>query len=148
MGRIAIRGRGGRGVGPAAITALGLAVACAGCGKSGEEYAVHVTRGLDRGKITATQGTMETIGRALEAASFDRGGYPAGSTIQDAMAAVVPAQLRAPVTMDAWGRPLVYRSDGRSYALLSTGDDGREGTEDDLIMTDGRFTRIPAASGP
>ena len=150
MERIEVCGTDRRVHARVAVVVIGmtLAVAASGCGKSGEEYAVNVTRGLDRGKVTATRGTMETIGRALEAVSFDRGGYPAGTSIQDAMAAIVPAQLRAPVTADAWGQLLLYRSDGRGYTLASPGGDGREGTDDDLVMTDGRFTRIPSASGP
>ncbi len=130
-------------MGIAALLAIGLAF---GCGKTGEEYAGHVVRAVDQGKITATRSDMETIGRALEAATFDRGGYPAGSTIQDAMAGIVPAQLRLAVTADAWGRPFEYRSDGRTYTLTSAGTDGATGTDDDLALTDGRFTGLPAPS--
>jgi len=125
----------------AAVVLIGLAF---GCGRTGEEYAVQVVRAVDQGKVTATRGDMETIGRALEAVTVDRGGYPAGSTIQDAMAAIVPTQMRLAVTADAWGRPLEYRSDGRTYTLASAGADGAAGTDDDLVLSDGRFAGLPA----
>ena len=129
-----------RGVVLVFLVSIGLAF---GCGKSGEEYAVQVVRAVDQGKVTATRGDMETIGRALEAVTVDRGGYPAGSTIRDAMAAIVPGQMRMAVTADAWGRPFEYRSDGRTYTLSSVGADGAAGTDDDLVLTDGRFEGPP-----
>ena len=125
----------------AALLMIGLAF---GCGKTGEEYAGHVVHAVDQGKVMATRSDMETIGRALEAARVDQAGYPAGSTIQDAMARVVPVQMRLAVTTDAWGRPFEYRSDGQTYTLTSAGNDGATGTDDDLVLTDGRFTGPPA----
>ena len=126
------------------VVAVGLIALAFGCGKTGEQYAVQVVRAVDQGKVTATRSDMETIGRALEAVTVDRGGYPAGSTIQDAMAAIVPTRMRLAVTADAWGRSLEYRSDGRTYTLTSAGSDGADGTDDDLVLSDGRFTQLPA----
>jgi hypothetical protein len=126
------------------VAALLIGVTVSGCGRTGERYAVEVVRAVDQGKVTATRSDMETIGRALAAVTVDRGGYPAGASIQDAMGAIVPAQMRAAVTADAWGRPFDYRSDGRTYTLASAGADGAPGTDDDLILNDGQFTSLPA----
>ena len=48
------------------------------------------------------------------------------------------AVLGGRVPTDSWSRPLIYRSpgpDGSAFALVSTGADGEEGGEDDLIWT-------------
>jgi hypothetical protein len=126
---------------------LVLLLAAAGCGRAGEDYSREVLHALDQGKVTGTRSTMETLGRALAAFAVDRGGYPQG-TMRDAAAALTPAFIAAPMTVDAWGNPLLYRSDSRTFTLSSTGADGRAGTEDDIEMVDGRFTRLPAARVP
>lgn len=118
-----------------------------GCGRAGENASREVLHAIDQGKVTGTKGTMETLGRALAASSLDRGSYPRGGTIEQATAVLVPAFLPGAVTVDTWGNTLAYQSDGRSFTLTSPGADGRLGTADDLVMTDGQFTRLPAPGG-
>lgn len=118
-----------------------------GCGNPQNEYAHQVLRALDQGKVTGTRGTMQTFATALSAYSVDRGGYPAAASVQEAAAALSPAFLRSPMTVDAWGGTLDYRSDGQSYTLTSPGQDGRVGTDDDIVMLDGRFTHVPSPGG-
>jgi len=118
------------------------------CGKTGEDYARQVVRGLDQGKIVGTRGTMEAFGRALQAARVDRGDYPRGQTIDDAVSILSPAFIRSPVVVVAWGNHLEYRSDGQSYTLRSPGADANVGTPDDIVMTDGEFTQLPAPAAP
>ncbi|MGH9748363.1 MAG: type II secretion system protein GspG [Candidatus Polarisedimenticolia bacterium] len=115
-----------------------------GCGRAGEEYSREVLHAIDQGKLTGTRGTMEAFGRTLQAYSIDHGGYPVGGTLQDAVRALSPAFVSTPVTTDAWGNDLSYESTGHSYTLTSPGADGRPGSPDDVVMTDGRFTRQPA----
>lgn len=67
--------------------------------------------------------------------------------LQNALGELVPSYLRVPVRVDAWNHPLIYRSDGRSYTLTASGQDGVIDTEDDLEMTDGQFTRLPKRGG-
>jgi len=131
---------------PVAFAALTVAMAL-GCGNPQDEYAHQVLRALDQGKVTGTRGTMQTFATALSAYSVDRGGYPAAGSVQEAVAALSPAFLRAPMTVDAWGGALDYRSNGQSYTLTSPGQDGRLGTDDDIVMVDGRFTRVPSPTG-
>lgn len=116
----------------------------AGCGRAGEDASREVLRAIDQGGIVGTKGTMETLARALSACAVDKGGYPQGASIDQAVAVLVPAFLPAAVTTDAWGNTLAYRSDTRSFTLTSPGADGRAGNDDDLVMTDGRFTQLPA----
>lgn len=118
-----------------------------GCGKTGEDYARQVVGALDQGKVIGTQGSMETLARALSTYAVDHGGYPQAATLQSALGALVPSYLRAPVSTDAWNHPLSYRSDGRGYTLTAPGQDGVIGTDDDLEMIDGRFTRLPKRGG-
>ncbi len=125
-----------------AIGAL-LIAGSLGCGKSGEDYSRQVVQALDQGKVVGTKGSMETLARALSAYAIDNGGYPQAATLQSALEALVPSHLRAPVSADAWNHPLSYRSDGRSYTLTAPGQDGSIGTDDDIEMTDGQFTKLP-----
>ena len=125
-----------------------LVAGCLGCGKSGEDYSRQVVRALDQGKVIGTKGSMETLARALSAYAIDHGGYPQGATLQSALQALVPAHLPVPVSTDAWNHPLGYRSDGRSYTLTAPGQDGSIGTDDDLEMTDGQFTKLPKRGNP
>lgn len=122
---------------------LATAIALLACGKSGEQAAQGVLHAIDQGKVIGTRGTMENIGKALTTYSMDRGAYPQGTSIQEATAALVPAFLPSPVTVDAWGNTLVYQSDTRSFTLTSPGADGRVGSPDDMVMTDGHFTQLP-----
>ena len=119
-----------------------------GCGRAGEQAAGEVLHALDQGKVVGTKSTMETLGRALAAYSVDKGGYPQAASIQQGSAALVPAFLPSPVTTDAWGNTLVYQSDGQTFTLTSPGGDGQAGSADDLVMTDGRFTHLPAPQAP
>ena len=118
------------------------------CGHSGEQAAHDVLHALDQGKVIGTRGTLDNIGKALTSYSMDHGGYPQGTSIQEATAALVPAFLPSPVTVDAWGNTLVYQSDTRSFTLTSPGADGRVGTADDMVMTDGRITQMPSPTAP
>ena len=113
------------------------------CG-AGDQAAHDVLHAIDQGKILGTRGTMENLGKALASYAMDRGGYPKGSSIRDASAALVPAFLPSAVTADAWGNTFAYTSDERGFTLTSPGADGRTGSADDLVMTDGRFTQLPA----
>jgi len=114
------------------------------CGRSGEQAAHQVLHAIDQGKVIGTRGTMENIGKALTTYSMDHGEYPHGTSIQAAASALVPAFLPSAVNVDAWGNTLGYQSDGRSFTLTSPGADGRVGSADDMVMTDGRFTQLPA----
>ncbi len=140
-----------RSAGAALARAAGLAVAAVillECGRVGEKAAGEVLHAIDQGKVMGTKGTMETLATALSGYSVDRGGYPAGDSIDQATAALIPAFLHAPVGPDDWGHAFSYHSDGRSYTIVAPGADGVEGTADDLVMVDGKFTRLPAPTAP
>ena len=139
-----VRGEPRRASPVALLVALTAALVPSACGKTGEQAAHQVLHAIDQGKLIGTRGTMENIGKALTTYSMDRGGYPPGTSIQEATAALVPAFLPSAVTVDAWGNTLAYRSDTRSFTLASPGADGRIGSADDMVMNDGQFTQLPA----
>jgi hypothetical protein len=137
-------GGSNRGGGACAVLAMMLALFTAGCGDSGERAAGEMLGALERGKITGTRGTMEAIAQGLRSYSVDHSGYPESDSIQDLMAELVPAHMRAAtITTDAWGRSLSYRGESQSFTLVSGGQDGRIGTDDDIVMVDGRFEALP-----
>jgi len=140
--------RGGKALRPVAgilmILSFGSFLVPVGCGRAGENAAGEVLHALNQGKVVGTKSTMETLGRALAAYSVDRGGYPQGTSMQQASAALVPAFLPSAVTIDSWGNTFAYESGGAGFTLTSPGADGRLGTADDFVMTDGRFTQLPS----
>src|SRR3989442_13592810 len=77
------------------------------CGRAGEQAAQDVLHAIDQGKVIGTRGTMETIGKALTTYAMDHGGYPQGSSIQEATAALRPASWPLAATVDAWGNTRV-----------------------------------------
>ncbi len=133
---------------PLLAVILAALLLAAACGKAGEQASRDVLHAIDQGKLIGTRGTMENVAKALAAYAMDRGSYPGGSSIQETTAALVPAFLPSATTVDAWGNTLVYESDTRSFTLTSPGADGRAGSADDLVMTDGRFTHLPAPPAP
>ena len=132
----------------ATLAVLVMAVlSAAGCGRAGENASREVLHAIDQGKVTGTKGNMETLARAIEASAVDRGGYPLGASIDQATSVLVPTYMPGAVTTDAWGNTFLYRSDGRSFTLTSPGADGRAGSDDDVVMTDSRFTHLPTRGG-
>ena len=130
-----------------AVMAFLVAVSMAGCGDSAEQAAVGMVQALDDGKVTGTRGTMQTIATGLQAYAIDRSGYPKTESLDEMMSELVPAHLRGPVKMDAWGRSFSYHGSDDTYTLISAGTDGSIGTGDDIVLVDGRFTESPRRGG-
>jgi general secretion pathway protein G len=96
----------------------------------------------ERARITAANADIRGgIKSALGQYEVDNGNYP--KSLQDLL--VAPANAKnwhgpylesAKLPVDPWGNPYVYYFPGKhnpnSYDLLSTGPDGKEGTDDDI----------------
>ncbi len=96
----------------------------------------------ERARVTAAQADIKGgIKSAIGQYEVDNGFYP--KSLQDLI--VQPSNAKnwhgpyfdsGKVPMDPWGNPYVYYYPGKhnvaSYDLLSTGPDGREGTDDDI----------------
>lgn len=131
---------------PVSVVALHLACAISfsACDRGGEpsvveEAAAAAARGLDRAGAERTIGRLEGLRLALDRYAADHGGYPEGSSLGAIGAELSPYMPRLEEN-DAWGGVMSYQSDGRTYTIVSPGPDGRSGTSDDIVMTDGAIS--------
>ena len=86
---------------------------------------------VEENKWVATRNRLRQLGQRLSVwfAEGGSGRDPSGLDLQ-AIAAAVP--LAEGETVDGWGVPLLYQSDGRGFQLLSAGPDGQFGSPDDV----------------
>ena len=93
-------------------------------------------------KEAAAKSDIASLETALDTFEVDTGRYPAQEEGLDALLNA-PGSVKAwkgPYVKrppkDPWGNEYIYRFPGQvnhsSYDLLSTGEDGKEGTEDDI----------------
>ena len=129
---------------PALLLIVGLLLLGA-CGTE-KEYAGSLVNTYDKAKETGTAGDMRAIGQALTSYHQDPGGCPTAGAIDDLPRQLSPDYLRMGGTTDRWGNPLTYSATPAGYRLVSRGDDGREGTEDDLVLENGRL-QTPSGGG-
>lgn len=106
---------------------------------TGDEYARALVSGLDRGLAVGTAGEMRAVAAALEAYRLDHGDFPAAGDWEALRLALTPDYARTLAGADRWGNPFRYAAQGGGYRLVSCGEDGREGTADDLVLEDGQF---------
>lgn len=92
-------------------------------------------------EIAATRATLKALRAGLDDFLLVHGRYP--YTEEGVVILLTRGIFGGPyiahsvATIDAWGRPFVYRAPGtrggrREYDLFSLGPDGREGTADDV----------------
>jgi len=97
--------------------------------------------GARAGEIAATRATLKALRAGLDDFLFIHGRYP--YTEEGVVILLTRGIFGGPyiehsvTTVDAWGRPFVYRSPStrggrREYDLFSLGPDGRESTADDV----------------
>jgi len=120
-----------------------LLVGCRGDEQAEESAAERLTRPLTEGKMGRTQQDMRAITTALQSYMVDYNIYPGCSSIEELSKFLTPHYLTRVPRLDAWGGELIYRSDGRSYQLLSLGPDRKEGTPDDLLLRDNHLKPSP-----
>lgn len=116
----------------------------------------------DRGKQKRTMADIRSIGTCVEEHAIDHNAYPASdgwvevASLADTLA---PIYIRELPTVDGWGAPLMFWSDGESYRIVSPGKDGefeREWLElagggggtssafaSDIVFADGQFWQWP-----
>lgn len=115
------------------------------CKKKEEEktYPEILLGALDRGKIDKTKNDLRGIAGALSAYQADRGGYPVGEGTGVLKSALSPSYMVLVPERDAWGHPISYSSNGSSYRITAPGKDGRVGTADDIVLSDGMIVSTP-----
>jgi hypothetical protein len=111
--------------------------------EEGTSYPEVLLGALDRGKIDKTKNDLRGIAGALSAYQADRGGYPVGEGIGVLKSALSPNYMVLVPERDAWGHPISYSSNGNSYRITAPGKDGRIGSADDIVLSDGTIISSP-----
>ena len=129
-------------IGAVLLLGSAMGIACGG-GEPAEEESGSYTETLGRvyraGFADRTRGDMKAIGAALAQYHVDAGGFPAAADMTGLASALEPHYLRTVPRADAWDRPFRYSAGGSGFTLTSDGLDGKAGTGDDLVLTDGGF---------
>ena len=99
-------------------------------------------------KVTAAASQISSLEMALDSFEVDNGFYPKSGALDDLLNQPANAPgwkgpyLPKGVPLDPWGNAYVYDYPGKhhqnGYDLLSSGPDGRSGTEDDLNNWDNK----------
>ena len=104
----------------------------------------------DKARIAAAKGGLRSVASALDMYRIDNGHYP--STEQGLQALVTkpsgfpepkhwgPEPYLRKLPLDPWENEFVYALKGRSFELISLGEDGAEGGED--MHADIRYSDI------
>ncbi|MDX2146063.1 MAG: type II secretion system protein GspG [Planctomycetota bacterium] len=88
-----------------------------------------------RAKVRATRVTMDVVRNALETYKTEKNTYP--PSLETLVSAKYLDETKKP--MDGWDQRFRYQVPGRNgkpFDLLSVGEDGQVGTEDDLDVWD------------
>jgi prepilin-type N-terminal cleavage/methylation domain-containing protein len=82
-------------------------------------------------RIQLAQNQVDSLGfQASKVAGLK--GFPPGTLEELAPKDESPDWIKDGKFVDAWGRPIEYRVEGRKFRLWSCGPDGISGTDDDL----------------
>lgn len=116
---------------PLLALVLSAFVLASGC-KEGEAYLQTVAGAQDKAGSAAFRTSLMAYATALQTYQLETGRYPASlGDLPEVRSHRLPAE-------DPWGAPLTLRAEGSSYEIRSPGPDGRDGTEDDIVMRDGQ----------
>jgi general secretion pathway protein G len=84
-------------------------------------------------KPTQAKSDINAFLSALSFYKINKGHYPSS---QEGLQALVTVKAMSKITQDPWGRDYVYRFPGKINTaepeIISLGEDGKEGTEDDV----------------
>jgi len=99
----------------------------------------ELERATQTDKSMRTMQDMRSIGEAVEIYQIDFNVYP------DTIDQLHPDYMKNPPKFDAWDNEYVYKvsSNKKNYELISKGADGKLNTEDDIVFSDGQFTKYP-----
>ena len=118
----------------------------AGCGTKDEpNYGDQVARALQEGKASGARGDLQSLAVAITSYATNESGLPVASSIDELAAKLEPGYLKRVPRVDPWGTPYTFAQDGSSYKLTCAGVDKTFGTADDMEMTDGQVTKMPAS---
>ncbi len=90
---------------------------------------------IDDWKRQQTTDDLNEIASALEAYRKRRGSYVTTDKHQVVIDHLHPRYLTHVIRLDRWLRPLRYQGDASHFTLRSLGQDGKENTADDIVVT-------------
>ena len=88
-----------------------------------------------------TRADMRTIGIGCEAYAVDNARYPDADSIVSLAVRIEPTYVSKVPYEDSWGSRYVIASGGREYEIRSSGPDGISHNGDDLVYSNGEFTK-------
>ena len=116
---------------------------------------------IDRGKQKRTLADIRSVAVATESFAIDNDRYPGPTEglvpLESIGEALSPVYIRELPLTDGWGHPLLFRSAGTDYVIISPGKDGEfeadwwgeipgaatTGPEADIVFQNGQFVRYP-----
>ena len=114
----------------------------------------NLTNAVDRGKAKRTMADIRSLATAIEIYSVEHERYPDASSVDELVRQLAPDYTVDPVTVDAWGFPLVVESQADLYLICSGGKDGGHcellgqggpapSLDDSIIFRNGEFIQWP-----
>lgn len=94
-----------------------------------------VPSSIDELKRQQTSEDMNQVAAALEAYRKDRGSFVVTDKHHVVIDHLNPRYLTRVIRTDRWFRPLRYQGDAAHFTLRSLGQDGKENTADDIVVT-------------
>ena len=107
-----------------------------------------VLKQIDRAKAATTKANLKTLHTAVNHFYMEIGRFP---TEEEGLMALIEPPIDAEddhqdgfleeteIPKDGWQNEFIYQlypESGKPFVIISTGPDGEEGTEDDLLSTD------------
>ena len=121
----------------------------------------NLLNAADRGRQKRTMADLRSIGTACESYAIDNNRYPGPTDgwqpVESIAEFLEPVYIRNLPVTDGWDNPILYRSDGESYRIVSPGKGGEidrdwsgeiewGATSDftsDIVFGDGQFVVWP-----
>jgi hypothetical protein len=98
---------------------------------------------INEGRRRTTSDSMQQLADGIEKYRAANGALPTARDITALSDTLHPRYMNVLVREDGWGHAIIYEVTGNAtYRLLSLGPDGRQGTSDDIVVSNSR------AAGP
>lgn len=93
-----------------------------------------IASAVNQQRVIGARAELESIARALEAFRAQRGFYVESKSEAVLIDFLSPHYLSRVIRLDPWGRPYRYEGTRDRFTLSSLGPDGKENTNDDIVV--------------
>ncbi|MGI6656199.1 MAG: type II secretion system protein GspG [Desulfobulbus sp.] len=100
-----------------------------------ERIRAVIDEAVRTGQQLATAGDLRSMSTMLDVSFFRHGRYPRSEHFERWLKDNFKENQLKALSVDHWGNPYRYDSNGKAYSLRSLGEDGVEGTADDMVVT-------------